>query len=81
MPELVFISWYGLAAPAGVRPEIVTRLNNELVKIMQTPEVKQQMAKVGIDPAANTPSAFRDFIRAEVTKWSRVIKEAKIQIE
>ena len=81
MPELVFISWYGLGAPAGVRPEIVTRLNNELVKIMQTPEVKQQMAKVGIDPAANTPSAFRDFIRAEVTKWSRVIKDAKIQID
>ena len=81
MPELVFVSWYGVAAPIGVRPEIIARVNGELVKIMQNPQVKAQLVKVGMDPTSNSPPAFRDFIRTEVTKWSRVIQSAKIQID
>ena len=81
MPELVFVSWYGVAAPIGVRPEIITRVNGELVKIMQNPQVKAQLVKVGMDPTSTSPSAFRDYIRTEVTKWSRVIQSAKIQID
>jgi tripartite-type tricarboxylate transporter receptor subunit TctC len=80
MPELVFVSWYGVAAPSGVKPEIITRLNGELVKIMQNPQVRAQLQKVGMDPTSNSPAGFRDYIRGEVTKWSRVIREAQIQI-
>ena len=81
MPELVFVSWYGVAAPIGVRPEIIARVNGELVKMMQNPQVKAQLVKVGMDPTSSSPPAFRDFIRTEVTKWSRVIQSAKIQID
>jgi len=81
MPELVSVAWYGVVAPAGVRPDIVTRLNAEIAKIMKNAEVRQRLAKVGIDPVGSTPAAFQEFIRAEVTRWSRVIREARIQIE
>lgn len=81
MPELVFITWYGIAAPAGTKPEITTRLNNEIVKIFSTVQVKQQLAKVGIDPATSTPEAFQEHMRSEVKKWTHVIREARIQIE
>ncbi len=81
MPELVSVAWYGVGAPAGTRPEIVTRLNAEINKTMKNGEVRQRLAKVGIDPVVGTPKDFQDFIRAEVTKWSRVIREARIQID
>jgi len=80
MPELVFVSWYGVAAPVGVRPEIIARLNGELARIMQNPQVRAQLVKVGMSPTSTSPSAFRDYIQGEVTKWTRVIREAKIQI-
>ncbi len=80
MPELVFVTWYGVAAPAGLRPEITARLNTEIVKIMQTPEVKQRLAKVGIDAVSSTPPEFADYVRSEAAKWGRVIRDASIQI-
>lgn len=81
MPELVLRTWYGVAAPVGVRPEIIERLNAAIVRSMQTPEVKQRLAKVGVEAVTNTPGEFSDFLRAEVRKWTRVIKEANIQVE
>jgi tripartite-type tricarboxylate transporter receptor subunit TctC len=80
MPELQFVTWYGLAGPVGMNPEFVARLNAETVRILQSPEEKQRLTKVGIDAATSTPVAFADYMRAEVSKWSRVIRETKIQI-
>ena len=81
MPELVMITWYGLAAPAGVRQDIIDRLNVAAVTGMQTPEVKQRLSKVGIESVTNTPAAFASFMGAEVARWAQVIREAKIQVE
>lgn len=80
MPELQFVTWYGLAGPAGMNPEFVARLNAETVRILNSPEEKQRLTKVGIDAATSTSVAFADYMRAEVAKWSRVIRETKIQI-
>jgi tripartite-type tricarboxylate transporter receptor subunit TctC len=80
MPELVFVSWYGVAAPIGVRPEIVSRLSGELAKMMQNPQVKERLVKTGMNPTSTSPAEFRDFIKREVTKWSAVIRQAKIEI-
>jgi tripartite-type tricarboxylate transporter receptor subunit TctC len=81
MPELVVHTWYGLFAPAGVRPEIIQRLNAETVKFMQMPEVRKQLAASGLDPATSTPAEFSAFIRADLEKWARVIREANIRVE
>jgi len=81
MPELVLITWYGLFAPAGVRPEIIERVNVEIGRLMHSPEMKKQLAIVGLDAATNTPGEFAKFVRAEMEKWARVIKDANIRVE
>jgi len=81
MPGLVVITWYGLFAPAGVKPDIVERLNAEVVKVMNAPETKTKLAQVGLDAANSTPAAFAKFVRADADKWARVIKEANIRGE
>jgi len=81
MPGLVVITWYGLFAPAGVKPDIVERLNAEVVKVMNAPETKTKLAQVGLDAANSTPAAFAKFARADADKWARVIKEANIRGE
>jgi tripartite-type tricarboxylate transporter receptor subunit TctC len=82
MPELVVITWYGLFAPTGTKPEIITRLHEEFVKMMRLPEVKAKLVNVELD--ANTsasPAEFAKFVRAEHDKWARVIKEAGIPVQ
>lgn len=81
MPELVINTWYGLFAPAGVRPEIIQRINSEVVKFMHAPDVKAMLASSGLDPVAGTPAEFSAFLRADREKWARVIKDAGIRME
>jgi tripartite-type tricarboxylate transporter receptor subunit TctC len=72
----------GVFAPAGTPKEIVDLLNKEIAKIMAMPDVKEKCAQLGFDPVADTPDEFSAYIKKEVEKWGRVIKDAKIkQIE
>jgi tripartite-type tricarboxylate transporter receptor subunit TctC len=81
MPELVVVTWYGLLAPTGVKPDIIERLNAEVVKLMNAPETKNKLAQVGLDVATSTPAEFGTFVRAEYEKWGRVIKAANIRVQ
>lgn len=81
MPDLQLTTWYGVATPAGVPAPIIDRLHKELSAAMQTQDVKQRLAKVGIDAAHSTPAEFGNYIKSEVTRWAKVIHEAKIVIE
>ena len=81
MPDLQLTTWYGVATPAGVPAPIIERLHKELSAAMQTQDVKQRLAKVGIDAAHSTPAEFGNYIKSEVTRWAKVIHEAKIAIE
>jgi tripartite-type tricarboxylate transporter receptor subunit TctC len=82
MPELQLTTWYGVSTPAGVRADIITRLHKDLVAGMQMNDVKQRLAGVGIDAAVSaTPAEFGEYIRSEVTRWAKVIHEAKIQFD
>jgi len=80
MPELVVITWYGLFAPTGVKPDIIERLHAEVVKLMNAPETKNKLAQVGLEAATNTPAEFGKFVRSEYEKWGRVIKAADIRV-
>jgi tripartite-type tricarboxylate transporter receptor subunit TctC len=81
MPELVINTWYGLFAPAGVRPEIIQRVSAEVAKFMHTPEVNRQLAASGLIPSTSTPAEFGAFVRADLDKWARVIREANISVQ
>jgi tripartite-type tricarboxylate transporter receptor subunit TctC len=81
MPELVVITWYGMLSPAGVKPEIIDRLNSEVIKVMNAPDTKAKLASVGLESATSTPAEFGKFIREEYERWGRVIRDAKIHVE
>jgi tripartite-type tricarboxylate transporter receptor subunit TctC len=74
-------SWYGILAPAGTPPEVVSRLNAALVKIVAQPDVKQALAQEGAEPAGNSPQAFGAFIQTEKQRLGDVIRTAKIPMQ
>jgi tripartite-type tricarboxylate transporter receptor subunit TctC len=72
------LSWQGVFAPAGTPKEIVQRLNVEIVKILRMPDMRERLAGLGLDPVGNTPDEFAAFQQAEIAKWAKLVKEAKI---
>ena len=80
-PELLMDSWYGVMAPAGVRADIIERLNSELRKFMHAPETVKQLNRVGIDAVTNTAAEFQAFFKADTERWAKVIKETNIRLE
>lgn len=69
----------GILVPAGTPKDIVKFLNAEIVKVMAMPDVKAKCAQLGFDPVGSTPEEFAAYIKKEVDKWGKVIKDAKIQ--
>jgi tripartite-type tricarboxylate transporter receptor subunit TctC len=72
-------SWFAFLAPAGTPKPIVTRLNAEAMRALQTPEVRDALIRQGMDPTGSTPAEMDAFLRAEIAKWTRVVKEAGIK--
>jgi tripartite-type tricarboxylate transporter receptor subunit TctC len=73
--------WFGILAPAGTPRPIIDRLNQEIVRIMQSPAVKQRIANDGMEVIAGTPEAFGAHIKAETEKWSKVVRGMGIKPE
>ena len=73
--------WFGVLTVAGTPPEIVKRLNAEMVKILTSPEVKERITKSGVDVVASSPEHFSSFLRSEVSRWAKVVQEANIKAD
>lgn len=71
-------TWYGIVAPVGTPPDIVNRLNTEMVAIIKRPDTNERLSKEGADPVGNSPQEFGRFIRSEIEKWRKVIRAAGI---
>jgi tripartite-type tricarboxylate transporter receptor subunit TctC len=80
-PGFLVTSWNGVAVPAGTPKEIISRLNSEIVKALQMPDVKERLSSLGADPVGSTPEEFAAFIQAEIKKWAKVIKDAGIRLD
>jgi len=80
VPEQESETMQGVFAPAGTPKAIIDRLNKEIAKAMALPDVKDKCAQLGFDPVANSPEEFTAYIKKEVEKWGKVIKEAKIPL-
>jgi tripartite-type tricarboxylate transporter receptor subunit TctC len=78
VPGYEVLSWQGIFAPAGTPPEIIKRLNAEIVKILKMPDVHERLEGLGVEPVANTPEEFAAFQEAEIAKWAKVVKDAGI---
>jgi tripartite-type tricarboxylate transporter receptor subunit TctC len=80
-PGFVAESWVGVLAPAKTPPAIIARLNAAIARVLGQPEVKVQFAALGLETAAGTPAQFDQWIRAEIDRWGRVIREQRITLE
>ena len=73
--------WIGIYGPAGMPPAVLARLNSEINKVLQHPELKAAFAKIGIEPRGTSPEEGAAFTRAEFEKWKKVIIGGKIKPE
>jgi tripartite-type tricarboxylate transporter receptor subunit TctC len=70
--------WYGMLAPANLPRDIVMKLNTEIAAILRVPDVRDSLRRQGLDPVTGTPEQFAQLVRADLAKWARVVKDARI---
>jgi len=68
--------WYGMFAPAGTPPDIVSRLNRDLVKALDTPDLRERLAALGVDPWPGTPEELGQLLRADIENYGKVVRAA-----
>jgi tripartite-type tricarboxylate transporter receptor subunit TctC len=78
LPGYDVSGWYGIVAPARTPPAIVTRLNQEVVKALAQPDVRQQLANFDLVPIGSSPEQMAAHISAELVKWAAVVRDAKL---
>ena len=81
LPGFDISSWAGLMAPAGTPKAVVQKLNAATVKALASPDMRERLASEGAEPVGNSPEQFAAFVKAELTKWARAIKQAGAQID
>ena len=79
VPGLVAVNWWGVLMPAGTPRAITDRFHADVVKAMQDPVVKGKFADLGVEAVSSTPQQFASFIKAEMEKYAKLIKEAGIK--
>jgi len=79
-PGLVAVNWWGVLLPAGSPKSVVDKLNADTVKALADPDVKKRFADLGVEAVSSSPSEFTAFIRAEMDKYAKLIKEANIKV-
>jgi tripartite-type tricarboxylate transporter receptor subunit TctC len=74
-------TWFGVLAPAGTPPEIVTRLNTEVNRILQTPEFRKRMDDIGAEAIGNTPAQMASQIKTDTERFAKLVKDANVTLE
>ena len=81
MPAYEANAWYSIHAPAGTPPAVILKINQQLVKAIKLPDVAEKLRQLGSDGVGDTPEHFGAFVRAELDKYSKLIKKAGIKVE
>jgi tripartite-type tricarboxylate transporter receptor subunit TctC len=81
LPGFEVVGWYGVLGPAGLPKPVVTRLHDELVKVLNQPDMRERIVADGSEPVGNTPEEFRRFMRADLDKWAKLVKESGAKLE
>jgi tripartite-type tricarboxylate transporter receptor subunit TctC len=78
--KLVVTGWSGILAPAGTPRNIINRLNEEWIRIAAMPDTMEKMDNAGLEPLSSTPEQYSEFIKAEIVRWAKVVKDSGITI-
>ena len=81
LPNYTFQSWFGIFAPARTPEAVVRTLNRELVRIIALPETRKAFVELGIEPVGTSPEEFGKYLRAEIARWSDVMRAHNIRAE
>ena len=81
LPGFQFDVWYGMVVPGGTPRAIVSKANAEIVKLLNTPVVRERFTALGLEPSSSTPEEFRDLLRREIPMWHKVAKQANIRVD
>jgi tripartite-type tricarboxylate transporter receptor subunit TctC len=73
--------WYGVLAPAGTPSAVINRLHTEIVKIMKLPDITTRWATLGAEPLSNTPEQFAAFLRSDLVKWTKVVRDSGAKVD
>ena len=81
VPGYDVTGWYAFLAPAGTPREVVKKLNEEITRILATPAVRERLLSLGAKPSPTTPEQANEFIGAELLRWDKLIKAARISAD
>ena len=81
VPGYEAVAWFGLVAPAATPKPIIAKLATETQRILKLPDVRERITGLGADVVGNTPDEFNAFIKSELAKWAKVIKDAKVELQ
>ena len=80
-PGFEVTAWYAIFAPAHTPPEIVSRLNAEIVKAVENPDLRERLTQLGATPVGSSPQELAAYVRAELDRWGRAVKAANLKLE
>jgi tripartite-type tricarboxylate transporter receptor subunit TctC len=80
-PGFADYTWVGLFVPAGTPADAVARLNGEIDKLLQQPDLRERLAPIGFEPIGGTPAQFADYLKTELVKWAKVVRETGASAE
>jgi tripartite-type tricarboxylate transporter receptor subunit TctC len=81
VPGYEMSAWFGLVGPPGMPRELVARIRTDFIRALAQPDVKERLASQGLDLVSNTPEQFTAFLKSELVKWAKVIKESGAQLD
>jgi tripartite-type tricarboxylate transporter receptor subunit TctC len=81
LPGFEVVGWYGVIGPANLPQPILTRLHEELVKILNQPDVRSRIESDGSEPVGSSPEEFRRFMQADLQKWAKLVKESGAKLD
>jgi tripartite-type tricarboxylate transporter receptor subunit TctC len=76
-----FSTWYAISAPTGTPADIIAKLNSEIVRIVRQPDLRERLAAEGSMVVGDSSEEFTAFVKSEITRWGRVVKQSGIRAE
>jgi tripartite-type tricarboxylate transporter receptor subunit TctC len=81
VPGYDVVLWFGMLAPAGTPGAAVTAIHREISNILKLPDVKARLATQAADPVGSSPEQFDAFIKSEIAKWAKVVKDNGLKVD